>query len=193
MRVKGENNRNIRFINCYNDKSNSKATDKNNISSNTNKKLIMIKNNIIKCSNYNSSSSCTSNSHSVKPTFTWWGSLSNKKVSTSAAIREARRSDTTNFDQTSRPNFFMLMRRTWFKLEEFKLEKPPYLQYILAACWLWIKVGLYSISNIYSFKFAWRHSSYIIFSLVHGVRKFCFWRWNMISSETDMRELCRII
>ena len=50
-----------------------------------------------------------------------WGGLSNKEVSTSAPTRRAHWSDATTFEQSKRI-FFMLISKTWFKVEEFRLE-----------------------------------------------------------------------
>ena len=54
------------------------------------------------------------------------GGLSNRDVLPSASTRTARRSNTTTFDK-DKQIFSMLMPRTWFKVEEFILEYPPYL------------------------------------------------------------------
>ena len=54
-------------------------------------------------------------------TLTWWRGLSNQEAWPSASTRRARRSDATMLDK-DKQIFFMLMPRTWFKVEEFRLE-----------------------------------------------------------------------
>ena len=64
-------------------------------------------------------------SPSMKSTLTWIGSLSNEKVSPNALTKRARRSYATMFEH-NKEIFFILMTMTWFKVEEFRLELPPY-------------------------------------------------------------------
>ena len=74
---------------------------------------------------HNNESLYTGFTPSMKPNLTRWGG-SSKKFHPSASTRRARRSDAAMSDQNKRI-FFMLMPKTWFKVEEFRLEYPPYL------------------------------------------------------------------
>ena len=47
--------------------------------------------------------------------------------------KRACRSDATTSDQ-NKQIFYMILPRTWFKVEEFRLEWPPYLLYLFVAC-----------------------------------------------------------
>ena len=63
----------------------------------------------------------TARTLSMKHTLTSWGRFSNQEVSPSVSTRRARRSDEISFDKDKKI-FFMLMPRTWFKVEKIRLE-----------------------------------------------------------------------
>ena len=106
-----------------------------------------------------------------------------KSFHPSASTRRARRRDSAMFDQNKRM-FFMLMSRTWFKAEEFRLEQPPYLWYLFVTCRFWFGADLYPISIYIIFSLAVNTSYSFLSSL---------WRPEFLSLEVmkEMKELGR--
>ena len=58
--------------------------------------------------------------------------LSDKEVSQEASTRTTLRDDAATFDMNKRI-CFILMLRTWFQAEEFRLGKPPYLWHLFGT------------------------------------------------------------
>ena len=59
-------------------------------------------------------------SPSMKPILTRWGAYLTKRFQPSTSTKRARLSDVATSDK-EKQTFFMLMSRTWFKMEEFRL------------------------------------------------------------------------
>ena len=73
-------------------------------------------------------------------------------------------------------------------MEEFRLEQPPYLQYLS------VTVGFCSGPNYILYQYISSLLSIIVsfvFSPVAASWSFRLWRWNMIDSEIEMKELGR--
>ena len=101
------------------------------------------------------------------------GLISPRGFGPSALTSRARWSDTTPSDKDKQIRF-MLMPRTRFKVEEFRLEQSPYLQYLFVTCRLQPRTDLYPIS-IYII-FSWGTLYHIVFSPASCRLDFCLWR-----------------
>ena len=96
--------------------------------------------------------------HLLKPNLMRWAGLS------SASTKRARRSDAATFNQNKRI-FFLLVPKAWFKVEEFRLEKPPYLLYLFITCRLRGVANSYTISMYIIFLLAVNISYHFLSSL----------------------------
>ena len=81
----------------------------------------------------------------------------------------------------------MLIPRTWFKVEECRLEYPPHLSYL---CVTW-RLGAWPAYILYQYIIFSQDSntSYRFLSSFVGGLELLQWRWNMIDSEMEKKEL----